>query len=494
MEPRRLPTHDDIRTAYRQGEDAVIELFDQLIFIIASLAERVQQLEDQLAKNSTNSNKPPSSDGLKKAQHRSLRRPSGKKRGGQTGHHGYTLRAVSNPDYVHVHQVSNCSYCQAPLDNVPIKKHVRRQVFDIPPVKIEASEHRAEIKICPQCGRHNQAEFPAGITQPVQYGPRIKSQMVYFNQYHFIPFKRTAEIIMELYGQQVSEGTIVEACQAMAERVAPANEKVKKYLIEQEAVTCHDETGAMVNGKLHWLHSTSSRQLTHYAIHLKRGSKALDAIGILPKRRGVAVHDDYSSYFKYTNTNHALCNAHHLRELKFIQDRYGQGWSNEMAELLVEIKKSVDKARDAGQDSLTEAQKDGFKTRYLLLLERGFDTNASSPEVERPKRRGRIKQSPPKNLLDRLKTHQQSVLAFMYDFNVPFDNNQAERDLRMMKVKQKVSGCFRSDEGAGSFCQIRGYISTARKNSQLVLGVLSKAFLGITYVPSFISAEATLVA
>ena len=251
MNPQHLSTHDDIRAACHQGEEAVIELFDQLIAIILALTERVQQLEDQIAKNSSNSSKPPSSDGFQKPQTRSLRRPSGKKSGGQPGHKGHTLKAVANPDHIYVHQVSHCRYCRNSLDHVPIRKYVRRQVFDLPPIQVEVSEHHAEIKVCPLCGQRNQAEFPAGITQPVQYGPEIKSQMVYFHQYHFVPLERTAEIMMELYKQPMSEGTIVEACQAIAERVVPVNETIKQHLTEKEAVTYHDETGVRVNSKLH---------------------------------------------------------------------------------------------------------------------------------------------------------------------------------------------------------------------------------------------------
>ena len=325
MNPQHLPTHDDIRTAYHQGEEAVIELFDQLIAVILALTERVQQLEDQIAKNSSNSSKPPSSDGFQKPQTRSLRRPSGKKSGGQPGHKGHTLKAVANPDHIYVHKVSHCRYCWNSLDHVPIRNYVRRQVFDLPPIQVVVSDHRAKIKVFPLCGQRNHAEFPAEITQPVQYGPEIKSEMVYgrtlpaLHQYHFVPLERTAEIMMELNKQPLSEGTIVEACQAIAERVVPVNETIKQHLTEKEVVTCHDETWVRVNGKIHWLHSTSSERLTHFAIHPKCGSKALDDIGILPKRSSVVVHDDYSSYFKYTNVEHGLCNAHHLRKLEFIQ-------------------------------------------------------------------------------------------------------------------------------------------------------------------------------
>ena len=488
MEALRLPTEKEIRALYRLGEDEAVALIMNLLQSYQALAERVQKLEDQLAKHSGNSSKPPSGDGLTKKP-KSLRHKSGKKSGGQPGHSGSTLKAVEQPDYLEKHVVKRCQHCQANLEQVRAKRLEKRQVFDVPPSKIEVTEHVAEIKDCPICHKPTMGRFPVDVSQPVQYGARIKAQMVYFNQQHHVSLERTAEIIADLHGQLVSEGTIVEACNQIAQQVEPVIEAIKAEQQNTTETAHFDETGGRVDGKLWWFHVVCSAFLTFYAVHQKRGRKALDAIGIFPVFKGRAVHDGYCSYFQYGDVFHALCNAHHLRDLIFIAEQYQQNWAADMKDLLLEIKKTVE-ASPPEQVCLHPDQIANYEARYEAIVAAGLQANPLAElDSSVPKKRGKPKKHPARNLVEHLNTRRQETLAFMYDFKVPFDNNQAERDLRMIKLKQKVSGCFRSEDGAKVFCNIRSYISTSRKNGQRVLDVLQRALAGTPYIPPILQAR-----
>jgi transposase len=474
--PSKPISRDEILAVYSQGEDAVVNLVEELLSKIVMLESRLEAVENQQSKNSKNSSKPPSSDGFGKRT-KSLRGKSEKKSGGQPGHPGSTLEWSEKVDDTIVHPAVECEGCGKSLIATVVSQLEARQVYDLPPLELLVTEHQVEVKCCQNCGLINRGQFPANVTNMVQYGEGIKGLMVYLMEGQLIPSERTRELLEEAFKCHISEGTLYNA----REQCYTNLEEVAKYLkqeVEQAEVGCFDETGLRVNGKLMWLHVACTDSLTYYFIHAKRGQIAMDAMDILPNFQGTSVHDGLASYAHY-DCKHGLCNAHHLRELLFVVERYQQVWADEMMILLVDIKKLVEAAKDDGLENLTSEQISDCERRYQEILEKGFTANPPPPiEPDAPKKKGRPKQSPPKNLLDRLKDNQSAVLAFMYDFRVPFDNNQAERDLRMMKLKQKISGGFRSEMGAQMFCRIRGYISTLRKQGIDVLDALRQVLLG----------------
>lgn len=469
----------------QQDKNTLIDLVLLLQGHLDELSQRVQQLEDQVSKQSRNSSKPPSSDGLSKPKRRSLRRAAGRRPGGQEGHPGYTLELSEQPNQVERHDLHQCPHCANDLSAVAANDYVRRQVYDVPPVEIEVTEHRAAIKYCPQCRREVQAAFPPGISQPVQYGERLKAQASYLNSYHFIPIARTCEVLEDFYGHAPAWAFVIEANQAVEAGCEPALAEIHSQLCQADVVHC-DESGCRVEGQLHWLHSASTEGLTFFALHGKRGQAAMEAIGILPSLTGYAVHDHWTPYLAFDQCDHAFCNAHHLRELQFITDQYQQPWANEMAQLLSHIKAEVLEASTTPTVGLTRSLEPNrlahYEAEYEAILQRGSCANPPS-ETSLTTKRGRPKQSPPKNLLNRLDKHRSGVLAFMYDFAVPFDNNLAERDIRMVKLKQKVSGTFRTRRGAQTFCAIRSYISTARKQGVKVIAALYDALTGQPFIP-----------
>lgn len=445
---------------------------------IEKLRARIRELEAQVNKNSRNSSKPPSTDGFKKPEPKSLRPKSNKSTGGQKGHQGKTLGQDPNPDEIVTYPVDQCHQCGHSLADVASRVE-RRQLFDIPPISIATTEYRGEIKSCPICQAQNRASFPQGVEAPVQYGPNLKALGVYLHHYQLLPYKRICELLGDLVDQPVSQATLVDADRQAYQKLEGVEETVAQQL-RASSVAHFDETGVDVNGKGQWLHVASTDTLTHYTVDPKRGQKGINAGGILPDFDGVAVHDAWKPYFKY-NCDHALCNAHHLRELTGIYEQEGQQWAKDMMDLLVEMKEATDTQRILDVGTLLS-----FERKYDALIKRGLteDGRCHPPQPEIKGKRGRKKQSPAKNLLDRLQTYRSEVLGFIKNPLIPFDNNQAERDVRMAKVQKKISGPFRSESGANRFSRIRGYISTMKKQSHSVMEALYAVMVGDPLQPS----------
>ncbi len=479
---------EEIYAVYAQGAEATTVLVQALVERINRVEERLETLENQKSKNSRNSSKPPSGDGFGKRTE-SLRQRSERSSGGQRSHPGSTLSWREDVSEVVEHRVHQCHGCGESLSHAPIMGSVVHQVHDLPEIQLEVTEHRSEVKSCPGCGLENQAAFPVEASHRVQYGSRLKGWMVYLMEAQVVPAARTCEMLSEMVGVELSEGTLFNTRAQCFDALAPVETAIETQL--QTSTLAHfDETGLRVNGKLWWLHVVCTRALTYYSVQLKRGQVAMEAMNILPNFTGKAVHDGWKSYQVYDQCEHCLCNAHHLRELKFIWERHYQLWAYSMSLFLSSAKAIVDHARASGLSALDPVQLQPLAARYQTILDQGFAANPTTPDSEpgTPKKRGRPKQSVAKNLLDRLKTQHRSVLGFVYDFEVPFDNNQAERDIRMMKLKQKISGSFRSQAGAQMFCRIRGYLSTLRKQGIDVLDALTSLFMGDLIVPDF-SAE-----
>jgi len=447
---------------------------------IQRLQEQVRQLQVQvnellgrLSKNSQNSHKPPSSDGYQKPNPKSQRQSSGQKPGGQFGHPGSRLERVDaiEVDVIHCYEVSSCAHCGSALDVGEPSDYESRQEFEIPVLKRQVIEHRAQVKRCAHCGLINRASFPEHITQVTQYGKGLKAMVTYLNQYQFIPYERLQDMLKDLFSISLSKGSLFNINLACYKSLEAASELIKKK-IAQSGQAHFDESGVRVSRGLSWLHVASTRLLTHYLVHPKRGGEAIEALGILPHFKGCATQDHWDSYFKYEDCQHSLCNVHHLRELDYIQETYQQAWCKAIKKCLLKIKKAVDKRKAGGFGNLEKETLLSFEKDYRAILEQGFKEVLKlrpPPSFSRSK----PKQHPAKNLLDRLSFDQEETLRFMYDFSVPFSNNQAEQDIRMIKVKQKISGCFRSPRGSDIFCRIKGYLSTAKKNSLPILEALS---------------------
>jgi transposase len=437
-----------------------------------ALKARIAELERQIGLNSSNSGKPPSSDGLKKpARVRSLREKSKRKSGGQKGHRGETLRQVAEPDEIENHFPPACAECGAALTPDTSTGHAARQVFDLPePKPLIVTEHRAHECQCANCGATTRAAFPESVNAPVQYGARIAAFVVYLLHYQLLPEARLVELMADLFGVKLSAATLASMSSACAKRVKGVVETIRDR-IAGAPVKHMDETGFRVGGKMQWLHVACTMLLTFYRVCAKRGSLLSDIVGVA----GVVVHDHWKPYYTMEGVLHALCNAHHLRELKALIEIEKEDWARKMQGLLRRACHAANLARER-EVVLTPRLIACFERRYEAIVAEGLAFHEAQPPLAAKtggKRRGRAPRRTGHNLLLRFSTRKEDTLRFLPDPTVPFSNNEAERDGRMMKLRQKISGGFRSLEGADDFATVRSFISTAKKQGWKILDALT---------------------
>ncbi len=470
--------HRIILEQQKQFEERIKKMQDQIqaqMDVINMLQARVLELEAQVKKNSQNSNKPPSSDGLRKKNIRpAFPRKRGNKTGGQQGHTGKTLEQSDQVDFYQPLLPDHC-ICGKVLDIAQSQIIEKRQVFDIPDPRLEVTEYQKRRCACGHCGYVNEGEFPKGVNAYVQYGVGVKSLVVLLNVAFQLPVKKTKTLFADLFGYAINEKTIIEATQKCYDHLEQSEKVVKQSLLKK-LVVHFDETGVRVLGKLHWLHTACDKLFTHIFVHAKRGKIALrDVDSILPSFKNRAIHDCWKSYFDFINCLHGICGAHLLRELTALEENQIQ-WAKWMKRYLITIYLMSDK----GKNKLTEPQ----QQKALVLYQKIWDY---ANEIEPPPKkstsgRGRPKATKGRNLLTRLKEHQSAILAFAFHEEVPFTNNQAERDIRPAKTKQKVSGCFRTIQGAQIYARILGFVSTTRKHQFSIFNELKATLEGENFL------------
>lgn len=465
---------------------SIVELLERLARLEAALAERdarievltrrVAELEAAQRRNSRTSSKPPSSDGPVKPPPRSRREPTGRAPGKQPGDPGFTLRQVTDPDEVIIHRPRACGGCGASLRRARVTSVETRQVFDLPPVKLRVTEHQIQHRVC-RCGTVSMAAAPDGVGAPTQYGPRVRGISAYLVGYQHLPYERACETLSDLLGVGMSVGTLTAVLARTSSGLSGFLDTVREQLAAAP-VAHFDETGLRVASGGAWVHSASTDRLSLFTVHPSRGHDAITAAGVLPAFTGIAVHDGYTPYRRY-GAAHALCNAHHLRELAGILDADpAQTWAQDMIRLLCEINDTTRYARTVGAYALGPDLLAGYRSRYQNILTAAATTNPAAP--------GHRAQTPAVNLLARLRGFATDVLRFAYDLRVPFDNSQAERDIRMVKLRQKISGGLRTWAGARIFCAIRSYLSTARKHGLNALDALTRLHNGQVWLPETI--------
>lgn len=457
--------------------DSLTATIDAQTGLIAQLNQTIQELKEQINKNSQNSSKPPSSDGFKKPNPKSLRKPSGKKVGGQIGHQGTTLAVVVDPDDTIKHMPSSCEGCPhyemcKGTACIAEKRHVIDAV-----VTVNVTEHQAlEIPICMLHGNTRKGEFPIEAKAAVQYGENLQALSVALNTVGAVSIKRTHEILSGVFNIPIATGTIRNMVSRCASRVTDVVHKIKQKVIDS-GLGHFDETGTRVDKKLWWVHDASNCEYTYLDISPKRGFEGMEQCGVLTAFRGIAMHDCWASYWNYPDMQHAVCCAHLLRELTGIMENCSdQTWASGFIGLLLEMKKVKEKAVAAEKESLSYYYYHKFDKKYEELIKLARIQNPL-PETT-VKKPGRKKKGKILALVERLANYKASVCLFIHNFNVPFDNNLAERDLRMIKVKTKVSGCFRSEEGARDYLKIMSYIGTAHKQGFNAYEAIKKAISG----------------
>ena len=452
------------------------------------LRKENDDLKAKITLNSGNSSNPPSSDGLrKKPVPSSLRKRTGRKSGGQMNHLGHNLNPKKVPDHIVDHKPKFCT-CGCDLREVPMEQTAARQVLDLPPPPpLDATEHRVYGGVCPKCGTKVAGQFPAGVDGPVQYGPRLSALLIFLHGEQYIPLERLTATMSAMFNVSLGEGTIVNKMRKFAGLVKEPVERIFELLAEGELVHL-DETGMRASGSLHWLHVASTRWLTYYHLHSKRGTDAFEGIGLIPLFKGKAVHDFWKSYFDYGDIIHCLCVAHLLRELKLAHEHYSQKWAERMIELLVEAHDACKEARQAGMKNLAAAVLAKFKASYKAIVAAGKQENNIRGGTIAVGKRG-APQTKPVNLLARFDIYDDAIFRFAEDLTVPFDNNQAERDIRMAKLRQKTSGTFRSKENGKDFFMTRSYISTVKKQTGEIIDAIQSAFEGKPFMPEMAPAN-----
>jgi transposase len=444
--------------------ESIVDLILDLMDTVEQLTARVEQLEDQLKKNSGNSSKPPSTDKAfgAKSKNRSLRRKSGKKSGGQGGHKGCTLERVDEPDETLTHRLQVCPRTGRPLTDADVVGEIRRQVFDIPEPKLKATEHVYLLYRVPGSSRTVHHPFHAGVGAPVQYGPRFGALLIYLSDYQLIPQARICKLCFDLYGRAISADTINRFRKPCFDHLEAFEEQLKKDLADSPVLHA-DETGIRICGKTEWLHVLSNDQSTYLWASDHRGGQAIEEMQVLADYTGTLIHDCFGSYFSL-DCLHGLCNAHLLRELNFFSEEKGHRWAARMQSLLLQA------LEDPGAKTAR-----GWKQNYARILTEAKAEHPYTPPKRGKKQRGRRAKPKVNNLIARFEKHKDSILRFVFEQAVPFTNNQAERDLRMAKVQQKISGTFRTWLGAKRFARIRSYISTAQKRGHSVYQALHEA-------------------